>query len=90
MNFSNVMNKIKEAIIVSGYSRAAKELQALSDRQLEDIGFSRGLLEQGGSAYPWRIEDQAASQETPANLTTIDTSSTFDNSPVRPQTPKAA
>ena len=37
--------------------RIRQHLRGLSDRQLEDMGFSRALLEQGSKAWPWRESD---------------------------------
>lgn len=33
-----------------------RELLAMSDRRLEDLGFSRSLLDEGLGAWPWREE----------------------------------
>ena len=35
--------------------RVRQYLRGLTDRQLEDMGFSRALLEQGPKAWPWRV-----------------------------------
>jgi len=37
-------------------NRAAKQLELLSDKQLEDIGVSRELLKLGAEAYPWKVQ----------------------------------
>ena len=39
----------------SAKNRTAKELLALTDLQLKDIGLCRIKLHKGASAYPWRI-----------------------------------
>lgn len=39
-----------------GKARAQQELLGMSDRQLEDCGFSKTLLLQGVHTYPWRAE----------------------------------
>ena len=90
MNFSQIINRIKEAFVVSGYSRTVKMLQGLSDQQLADIGISRRLLKQGASAYPWREEQVVVSQVVPVNLTKISTSKIIENTPIMPRAPKAA
>lgn len=46
------------------HARTRKELLTYSDRFLADTGFSRDLLEQGVSAWPWRVSDGAT--ELPA------------------------
>lgn len=38
--------------------RIRQHLRGLSDRQLEDMGFSRVLLEQGPKAWPWRLAEE--------------------------------
>lgn len=43
------------------WSRRAKcrrQLLDLSERTLEDIGYSRALLEQGVGSWPWRIVEK--------------------------------
>jgi len=89
MIFSTITKGIKEAFIVSGYSKTAKELLKLSERQLSDIGVSRELLLKGAKAYPWRDEKQV-SQTIPLNLTRLKTSKVIENTPIMPHTPKAA
>ena len=90
MNFNKIISNVKEAIIVSGYSRTAKELLKLSERQLNDIGVSRELLTRGGKAYPWRDERKGISNSIPANVTKFRTTKIIENSPIMPSTPKAA
>ena len=84
------MKGIKEAFMVSGYSKTAKELLKLSERQLLDIGVSRELLLKGAKAYPWREEKVSYSTVIPSNLTKLNTKKVIENTPVMPQTPKAA
>lgn len=91
MIFSKIKNGLKEALIVSGYSRTAKELSLLSDRQLADLGISRGLLKLGASAFPWR--EEVESQMIPDNVTNFNTMQSFTYLPAdseTPKTPKAA
>ena len=88
MNFTTIKNRIKKAVIISGYSRTAKELSFLSNRQLADLGISRELLHLGASAYPWREEE--VSQVIPVNVTNLSELQTATYAPIKPQTPKAA
>jgi hypothetical protein len=88
MIFTKIKNRIKEAFIISGYSRTAKELLKLSDRQLDDIGFSRVLLKQGYSAYPWREEE--ITHLMTDNVTNINIPETVTHTPIMPRRSKAA
>jgi len=88
MIFSKIKTRIKEAFIVSGYSRTVKELQKLSDRQLSDIGVSRELLKVGVKAYPWR--EEKVLQEITNNVSNLRTKKVIANTPIMPRVPKAA
>jgi uncharacterized protein YjiS (DUF1127 family) len=88
MIFTKIKNKIIEAQKIAGYSRTAKELLKLSDRQLEDIGFSRALLMRGVSAYPWR--EQEITHVMTDNVTNIDFPETAVHTPIMPSRRKAA
>ena len=88
MIFTKIKNRIKERLIISGYSRTAKELLKLSDRQLDDIGFSRVLLQRGYSAYPWRLE--AVNHVIPDNVSNLNATKTVAQTPIMPQPRKAA
>ena len=95
MNFKNVLKKINEAFLFSGYARTAQELYLLSDRQLDDLGISRALLKRGANSFPWRVEEQA--QAIPDNVSQLNaakdaatSSSSVNQTPVMPKTPKAA
>ena len=88
MNFTKIKDGIKEAIKISGYSRTANELLNLSDYQLEDLGLSRGLLEQGYSAYPWRVE--AKSQDIPDNVTEFIATKKVVDTQIKTRRPRAA
>ncbi len=93
MNFKNVIKKINEAFLFSGYARTAQELNLLSDRQLDDLGISRALLSRGANGYPWRVEEaQTAIPDNVSNFkaTKGAESASVDHTPVRPKTPKAA
>jgi len=52
----------------SAQARLAQQLLGLSDRQLEDYGFSRELLMEGASAWPWRMDSVADAVSVGANL----------------------
>ena len=88
MNFSKIINGIKEAFISSGYSRTAKELYLLSDRQLVDLGFSRELLKLGVKGYPWRSEQ--VTQSIPENVTQLHVNKVNENILDMSIAPKAA
>jgi len=90
MIFSKIMKGIKEAFIVSGYSRTAIELRNLSDSQLADIGVSRELLLLGAKGYPWRDEKVKPSTVIPSNVTKLKAKKVIENTPIMPHTPKAA
>ncbi|MGQ7843835.1 DUF1127 domain-containing protein [Granulosicoccus sp. 3-233] len=66
----SIFNKIKNAFVMAsehnGKVRARQELLRMSDRQLADFGFSRELLLDGVSAWPWRAEsdEQVAVQSS--------------------------
>ena len=88
MFFTKIKNKIIEAQKIAGYARTAKELLKLSDRQLEDIGFSRDLLKRGVSAYPWR--EQEITHVMTDNVTNIDFPEKVMHGPITPTRRKAA
>ena len=94
MNFSTIKSTIKDAFIISRYSRTAQELDLLSNAQLAGLGISRELLALGGKAYPWREAEvsQEISQTIPATVTNLKTLeiATYSEEPQKPHTPKAA
>lgn len=90
MNFSKIINGLKETVILTGYNRTAKELLNLSDRQLNDIGVSKELLTRGGRAYPWRSEEAVISKSIPANVTKLRVTKEIENTSVMPSRSKAA
>lgn len=53
----NILDRIIKSFEVAGRARTLQILRGLSDRQLEDAGLSRGLLDQGLKAWPWRVEE---------------------------------
>ena len=54
--FNNFKNAIIKASEHNGKVRARQELLRMSDRQLEDFGFSKALLIDGVKAWPWRTD----------------------------------
>ena len=60
---SNIFNNLKESFVSaamkSSKSRLRVQLLGMSDRQLEDFGFSRDSLLQGITAWPWRLDSVA-------------------------------
>ena len=51
-----VAEKLIQFFEQAAHQRVARELLKLTDKQLEDIGFSRQKLQQGAAAYPWRLD----------------------------------
>ena len=91
MIFSNVINSIKQAALVSGYSRAAIELENLTDEQLVVAGLSRHLLAQGYAGYPWREEETQAIPDNVSQLDAISNATVSVNqNSITPPTIKAA
>ncbi len=88
MIYTTIKNKIIEAQKEAGYSRARKQLLELSDRQLDDLGFSRDLLMRGISAYPWREEE--ITHLMTDNVTNIDFPEKVIYAPIMPRRQKAA
>ena len=60
---SNIFNNIKEAFVnaamQNGKAKLRTQLLGMSDRQLDDYGFSRAALLSGVSAWPWRADSVA-------------------------------
>lgn len=50
-----------------GRKRACEVLRGYNDRQLEDMGFSRELLENGESHWPWKIDSVSKIQAAATN-----------------------
>jgi len=53
----NIFDRIIKSFELSGRARTLQILRGLSDRQLDDAGLSRELLNQGLKAWPWRVEE---------------------------------
>lgn len=59
MNMINtIKNTFANASQYTSKARSRRQLLDLSDRQLADFGISRELLEEGVSAWPWRVENE--------------------------------
>jgi uncharacterized protein YjiS (DUF1127 family) len=60
----HILKNIKNNILCGAECRgrlvARRELMALSDRRLDDLGFDRALLEKGIEYWPWRKENTEA------------------------------
>lgn len=59
-------SRLAEALETVGRERARRELLNLNDRYLEDLGFSRELLEEGVNAWPWRVSAEQEHYTHPA------------------------
>jgi uncharacterized protein YjiS (DUF1127 family) len=57
--FSSVKAAFANAAMRSSKSRLRLQLLGMSDRQLQDFGFSRDSLQEGISAWPWRLDGVA-------------------------------
>ena len=51
----SIIHVINDAMMQAARERVRSELLRRSDRQLEDIGVSRELLQRGARAWPWRV-----------------------------------
>ena len=50
----NLLKSITHSLEIAGRARTLTHSQTLSDRTLDDLGFSRALMSQGVSAWPWK------------------------------------
>ena len=70
---SNIFNNLKEVFVKvsmhNSKSRLRQQLLGMSDRQLQDFGFSRAMLIEGVSAWPWRIDTVADAVAAGTDLT---------------------
>lgn len=55
----NIRTRIEGVLLARARADARRRLLSMSDRNLEDIGISRKLLEQGVAAWPWRESELA-------------------------------
>lgn len=58
----NVYHQYQHLLILKGRKMAREVLLDKSDRELEDMGFSRTLLNAGISHWPWRVNTDEQSQ----------------------------
>jgi uncharacterized protein YjiS (DUF1127 family) len=70
--FTRVRTVLADFFIMVGRERARNSLLHLNDRLLEDVGLSRELLVEGGSAWPWRKDSvEIASATKKKKITNI-------------------
>lgn len=55
---TQIITFLKDSLLKYGHNRLRIQLLGSSDRLLEDMGFSRELLLQGVSAWPWRVDGE--------------------------------
>ena len=55
--FTKFAKSVTTAFELSGRAKTLSYLNTMSDSQIEDLGFSRELMAQGLSAYPWKTQD---------------------------------
>lgn len=56
----NFGKSLFNAMEMAGRAKTLAHLEGLSDRTLNDLGFSRSLMRQGVSAWPWKKEQEIA------------------------------
>lgn len=61
--FKKLTSSIFNALEMAGRAKTLAHLEGLSDRTLQDLGFSRTLMSQGVHAWPWKA-DQSITGET--------------------------
>ncbi len=70
---NNIFNNLKDVFVKvsmhNSKSRLRQQLLGMSDRQLQDFGFSREMLIEGVSAWPWRIDTVADAVAAGTDLT---------------------
>ena len=62
--FKKLTSSIFHALELAGRAKTLGHLEGLSDRTLSDLGFSRTLMSQGVSAWPWKSDQVISDQET--------------------------
>lgn len=62
--FKKLTSSIFHALEMAGRAKTLAHLEGLSDRTLDDLGFSRTLMSQGVSAWPWKSDQTINAQET--------------------------
>ena len=66
-----MLNKMKNYLQNHALRKTRVQLLTMSDRQLDDCGISRELLQQGISAWPWR-EDETTLAAQPGKMKASD------------------
>ena len=90
MILTKLKNSVKQAVYISGYSRAAIDLQKLTDEQLTVAGLSRKLLERGYAAYPWCEESETQIADIGTGNVSILNTTSVNQISIMSQTTKAA
>ena len=62
---------IFNALEMAGRAKTLAHLENLSDRTLEDLGFSRALMSQGVHAWPWKTDQSLTDQVALTNAAEI-------------------
>ena len=60
--FKKLTSSIFNALEMAGRAKTLAHLEGLSDRTLEDLGFSRALMSQGVQAWPWKADTELAAE----------------------------
>ena len=70
----------------SAHQRVARELLTLTDKQLDDIGFSRQKLYKGAAGYPWRLDTatEASAAEIVATAAATETAEVVETEATPP------
>ena len=77
----------------SAHQRVARELLTLTDKQLDDIGFSRQKLYKGAAGYPWRLDtitEGAAATDIVATTEVTEAADLVDTEATTPVMPAKA
>lgn len=70
--FTKIGKSISSAFEMAGRARTLAHLETLGDRTLEDLGFSRALMSQGVSAWPWKMDQKINAHEVLTDSKKID------------------
>ena len=60
--FKKLTSSIFNALEMAGRAKTLAHLEGLSDRTLQDLGFSRTLMSQGVQAWPWKADQEITAQ----------------------------
>lgn len=70
--FKKLGKSIFHALELVGRAKTLAHLETLSDHMLDDLGFSRALMRQGVSAWPWRKDQAVNVTKTSTNAHAIE------------------